>query len=198
MLFGTSLFVLMVMTGLANAPADQVAADGQASPLGGGTFHRVQLADAAAWLASATGPDDVVLADLPTGNLIGGVIPGRVFVGHSVATLRSAEKERAARRFFGEADDEERRRFLASNRIRYVVYGPYERALAMALPLESSGLGPVYRNAEVVIYRIDLAERPQVESRGITFPELSPLSLMRRREASVRPLDRRTSEGNET
>jgi hypothetical protein len=124
----------------------------------GGAFHPVALREAGEWLASASGTDDVILAEALTGNYLAGLIPGRVFVGHPIATLRFAEKEAAVRRFYRGSDDHEaRRQFLRANAIRYVVYGPYERA-ADASSFDSNAtseyLRPVYTSPDVIIYQV--------------------------------------------
>lgn len=118
-------------------------------------FRPQALVQAGAWLAEVSGPEDVVLGTMETGNYLGGVIPGRVFVGHRPATLGYAEKEQAAREFFSaEGSLAERLRLLAASNARYVVYGPYERALGGDAPPAALPLRLAYATPEVTIYEV--------------------------------------------
>jgi hypothetical protein len=128
-------------------PAEGAARDG--------AFHSVALREAGQWLATVMGPHDVVLAEAPTGNYLAGVTIGRVFVGHPIGTLGHDEKRRAAWQFYLGMHDEAGHSFLAANNIRYVVYGPHERALGAALPSAPQVLRAVYETPEVSIYEVE-------------------------------------------
>ena len=97
-------------------------------------FQPASLRSAATWLADRVGPDEIVLGHTITGNLLAGIMPGRVYVGHWVATLDFVRKQREAHWFFAAPVDDERLRFLVDQRIRYIVYGPPERALGATPP----------------------------------------------------------------
>jgi hypothetical protein len=58
-------------------------------------------------------------------------------------------------RFYRGGDDAERRRFLAANNIRYVVYGPHEQSLGATPPAASNNPGLVYATPRVTIYEFD-------------------------------------------
>lgn len=123
-----------------------------------GLFQSTHTRRAADWLASSTGADDVLLAGVHTSNYFAGIVPGRVFVGHWVATVDFEDKERAMNRFFrADVVDAARLPFLVANNIRYVAYGPRERAIAASPPTLSPYLNLVYENAELSIYRVDAA-----------------------------------------
>jgi hypothetical protein len=85
------------------------------------------------WLAEHETADDLVLSSTVTANYLAGRAPGRVYVGHQVATLAYFDKVERMGWFFAGAFDEERRDFLREHGVRYVVYGPYERHLNPAL-----------------------------------------------------------------
>lgn len=150
LLFGSTLLLYVAMVREMWDPSERVDS--------AGVFYPVSLTEAARWLAVVMDSEDVLLSEPHTGNYFAGIVPGRVFVGHWVATLDSWDKLRGMQRFFlADGDDEVRARFLVSNNIRYVVYGPYERSLGARPPPASPYLRQVYANAEVSIYRVDLA-----------------------------------------
>jgi hypothetical protein len=118
----------------------------------GGTFHPLALKDAGRWLATVMESHDVVLAATATGNYLAGETPGRVFIGHPIATLSYEEKVVTMRSFYRDEDPEHRRRFLVANNVRFVVYGPHERTLGAAPPSDDRHLRPVYEADGVSIY----------------------------------------------
>ncbi len=114
-----------------------------------------QEQEAADWLAQHSASRDVVLSSIEAGNALVGTIPGRVVVGHIVATLHAREKEALARRFFAsDTPLDERARLLADSQATVVFYGPQERRLGQpdleALPT----LERVYQNDGVTLYRV--------------------------------------------
>jgi hypothetical protein len=117
-----------------------------------GAFQPVSLREPAGWLKSTMEPHDVVLAEALTANYLAGLVPGRVFAGHPIATVDYWEKEHTMRQFYL-GDGEARSRFLAANNIRYVVYGPHEHDKG-ALPPSDPRLEPVYATDEVLIYQV--------------------------------------------
>jgi len=128
-------------------PAEGAARDG--------AFQPAALREAGQWLATVMGPDDVVLAEAPTGNYLAGLTMGRVFVGHPIGTLGHDEKRQAAWRFYLGSDGDANHRFLAANNIRYVVHGPHERALAAAPPGAAHVLRSVYETPQITIYEVE-------------------------------------------
>lgn len=124
-----------------------------------GAFHRASIAEAGLWLAQAMDPADIVLAETLTGNYLGGIVPGRVYVGHWVATWRYEDKQAAMRQFYRTSEhDGAFERFLLDNGIRYVVYGPWERSWG-AVPPSGGLLARVYATSEVVIYEVPTSAR---------------------------------------
>ncbi len=112
----------------------------------------------ASWLElNADGAD--VWSSPRTGELLPGLASVHVDVGHKVETPDYAVRAAQAGAFYrAAATDAERRALLAAAHIEYVVYGPYERALARGeapFAIEHVGyLEPVFRAGEWALYRV--------------------------------------------
>jgi hypothetical protein len=82
------------------------------------------------WIEAHSGPDDVTLGSLNTGEVLSGILPGRVVIGRRAGTIAFPEKlamvEEAYR---GELTSAELLAFLRANRVTYIVVGPEERKL---------------------------------------------------------------------
>jgi hypothetical protein len=106
------------------------------------------------WLASSSGPDDVTLGSFWTGNVLGGMVPGRVVVGHETATMRAQEKAALVERFYrDDLSQPEVAALLSDNRVSYVVFGPRERAIGTTEPARL-GLEIVMQSGEAAVYRV--------------------------------------------
>jgi hypothetical protein len=146
-LFGSTIGTYGLVMQFATRPTGSVA--------WAGVFQPAPLSEAGRWLAGVMGPDDVVLGELMTGNYLAGVVPGRAFVGHPVATLEYESKAQAARRFYREDQDSQAsRHFLAAHNIRYVVYGPHERG-AGAPPPTGGYLKVAFATPDVSILEVE-------------------------------------------
>jgi hypothetical protein len=83
------------------------------------------------WARQNAAPGTVALSSSDTGLLLAAAAPVRVFVGHEFETPDFDRKRAEARSFYlGTMSDGERAAFLARHEIRYVWYGPSERAMA--------------------------------------------------------------------
>jgi hypothetical protein len=83
-----------------------------------------------AWLDAQTEADRVALAAFETGNILPAYTSLRPYVGHGPETLDALGKTAAVQRFFADAmPAAERAALLASVNVRYILYGPLERAL---------------------------------------------------------------------
>jgi hypothetical protein len=98
------------------------------------------------WLNLHAEPGAVVLAAFATGNRIPAYTNLRVHIGHGPETLDAAAKEAEVERFFsGAMTAAERAALYQSMRIRYVFYGPDERALAATAASDwQAGLTHIY------------------------------------------------------
>jgi hypothetical protein len=110
----------------------------------------------------------VILGHTVTGNILAGLVPGRVYVGHWVATADYRARDAEARWFFSAPFDEQRRQFLHEHRVDYVVFGPYEATLSIEAgvttdrtivaaadrPAEDSGVQRVYEADGVTLLKV--------------------------------------------
>jgi hypothetical protein len=102
---------------------------------------------AAAWLASRSGADDVVLANWQVSNYLAGRLRGRLVGGHPVATLNAADKQVLIGTVFAHASGTQVARQYGAD---WLVYGPDEAALpGTGTPDFQSGVVRVYRVSAV-------------------------------------------------
>ncbi len=127
---------------------------GQEAPI----FHSTSQLEAMTWLAHQA-QGEVVMAVYQTGNVLPAYANVRAFVGHGPETVNSDEKREQARRFFSSAtSDPWRRELLQKFNIRYVFYGPNEKAAGDFRPQDAPYLEELYRNTEVQIFGVDLPQ----------------------------------------
>ena len=119
---------------------------------------RAELA-AVEWLAEHSQPDETVLASYELSGFIAARSGRRVFMGHWAETVNVQQKRAAAMRFYGSADDAERKALLRDYGIHYVVHGPRERAIGAFDPARVAYLQPVFRSQDLTVYRVTLSER---------------------------------------
>ena len=123
------------------------------------SFERRELAAAAQWASDHSGPDDVFLAQSRTGNYLAGFVRGRVFTGHSVATLHERQKSQQVEQFFNsDTVDAWREQLIRDYAITHIVYGPYERSLGAWDPSYSPLLVLVFTQGDVFVYRVATSE----------------------------------------
>jgi hypothetical protein len=107
------------------------------------------------WLASRA-YGEVVLAVYETSNALPAYAYVRAFTGHGPETIHSDERRAQAQTFFKAATpDTWRRELLQQFNISYVYYGPNEQASGDFAPESTGYLRKVYRNSEVIIFRVD-------------------------------------------
>jgi hypothetical protein len=112
----------------------QVIARGDAT--GANDLRRYVPSDLAAalnWLGANAEPaetDDVIFSSYLTGNITPSITGLRVYNGHYAETIRSEEKGAQVTAFYaGRVSNESIRQLFAEHRVRYVIYGPFERAI---------------------------------------------------------------------
>jgi hypothetical protein len=111
------------------------------------------------WLNTQAPADTVVLAAFETGNIIPAYTDLRPFVGHGPESLFALAKTAQTEAFFsGQMGEAERRALYAEFAVRYIFYGPAERALAgeegLALPAWATDAERVYDAEGYQIYRV--------------------------------------------
>lgn len=115
-------------------------------------LHRAERS-AFRWLSEEGAPDGVVLCAPETGIFVPAWAGQPVVYGHPFETVDAELREHRVRAYWtGQMGLAERDAFLAANRVRYVFFGPRERAL-------DGNRSPrgrlVYQDAAVEIYEID-------------------------------------------
>jgi hypothetical protein len=143
--FTSTAFVFLGITAsaMANSPVPIYFVDRDSHQLG-------------KWLAARTGPDDVVAAAYETGNVLSGMLPGRVVVGNVGITPQGLEKHRKLEAMFrGELSADETRSFLHANRVTYLVVGGEERKLGPNDPGAQLEMAIALRVGNAIAYRFE-------------------------------------------
>ncbi|MFN8524725.1 MAG: hypothetical protein U0821_16635 [Chloroflexota bacterium] len=147
-LFGSSLLLLLAAVQQMSAPP---------SPYADSSVYRsAALNEVGRWLAPRIGESEVIVAETLTANHLAGMTRGRVYAGHTVATLDYDVKDQEVNAFYSSLiGTREGRQWLLDRRIRYLVVGPRERALREG-PIPLDGLPePAFSNDDYLT--IDLS-----------------------------------------
>ncbi len=125
-------------------------------------FDPGELVQAVDWLAAGAGPEELVFSAEETGRLVAARAGLPVYLGHPIETLNYAEKTRLASGFFSGVEGSG---LLQEAGVRWVLFGPYERALAgqaadrwrasAGLAASPGALREVYHNGSVSIFRFE-------------------------------------------
>jgi hypothetical protein len=106
------------------------------------------------WLSANVERDAILFSSYMTGNIAPSITGTRVYLGHYGQTIRSGEKGEEVRAFYtNNLADEEARSLLASQRVNYVIYGPFERAISEDFKA-ASWLVPLQRVGDVEIFKV--------------------------------------------
>ncbi len=104
------------------------------------------------WLSHKNN-EGAVLAEINTSHFIPAIAGKQVFAGHMIETVHFSEKLKEVNDFFRDnSNDNEKIEFLKKNNIRYVYYGPKEKALGNFKPEEKIYLKKIFINTAVIIY----------------------------------------------
>jgi uncharacterized membrane protein len=123
---------------------------GQSEPI----FRPVTEQRAADWLAQRA-QGQVVLGDYMTGNYLPTRGAVRVFLGHGPETMRSSEKRELVEHFYdSETDDVWRRNLITTYDVRWVWWGPWERALGGFDPDQAAYLRQVYDAEGYTVFEV--------------------------------------------
>ncbi len=107
------------------------------------------------WLAAHAETDAVVLAAYDTGNLLPTRALVRSFVGHGPQSVDADTRREQVHAFFsGTLSPEARLALLREHHVRYVFYGPSERALGNASPADLPHVHLIYHHDEIQIYEV--------------------------------------------
>jgi len=107
------------------------------------------------WLATHTGPEDVTIGAVTTGEVFSGFLPGRVVIARKAGTIGYPDKlAKLEAMYRGEMSDEDMLQFLRTNRVSYVVVGPEEAKLGASNPGEQLRLPVAERVGNAAAYRV--------------------------------------------
>jgi hypothetical protein len=128
-------------------------------PVSGSTDSRryisADLVHAFDWLRSNAEPDAVLFSSYLTGNVAPSMTGLRVFLGHYAQTLYGDEKGAQVASFFANTMSDEAARVLFSKqRVRYVVYGQFERELSNSF-VPPNWLKVAYRNRDIEVFEVN-------------------------------------------
>jgi hypothetical protein len=114
-------------------------------------FYPASLDSALVWLEENATVNDFVLSAIPSGQLITQKTDMRVYLGHPMETLDYNNKSHSVETYFkGHSDSD----WLEQTKVRWVFFGPYERALVGGTVFPYAWLKVAYQSAEVTIYRV--------------------------------------------
>jgi hypothetical protein len=122
-------------------------------------YSRAEV-EAILWLGGHTRCQDTVLSSYAVGGYIPARIGHRVFWGHWAESIHLSQKQAEAQAFYGASEACDRVVFLDRYGIAYVFYGPRERDMGDFDPAAASYLTPVFREGDVVVYRVTLEGTP--------------------------------------
>ncbi len=106
------------------------------------------------WLRANSEPDAVLFSSYLTGNVAPSMTGLRVFLGHYAQTLRSGEKGAQVTAFYTNAmTDEAERELFAEHRVRYIIYGQFEREISSTF-VPPDWLKLAYRNSDVSVLEV--------------------------------------------
>jgi len=107
------------------------------------------------WLAENADPKDVVVSAFETGHYVAGLSGTRPFLANAVMTLNFNRKWALVQQFYdGDMRPDEQRAFLQEYNIRYLLWGPAERALGSFNPDDSGLFRQAFSGAQTKIYEI--------------------------------------------
>lgn len=111
--------------------------------------------EAIRWLEENTDADDVVLSSFTIGQYIPGFAGNRPFLASSVMTMDSHRRQALLESFFDPTtSDGEREALLRRYAVRYLFYGPAERALGGYDPASSPLFEEVFSQGRVRVYAV--------------------------------------------
>lgn len=121
------------------------------------------------WLEANAEPNDVVLSSMTAGHYIPVFTDSHAFLAHWAQTLGFYDKrDRVARFFDAAAPDEERLAMIQKYGIRYVFFGPAERALGDYDAATTSWLELVFSSSQVNVYSVKSDKLPVADGSGGT------------------------------
>jgi hypothetical protein len=107
------------------------------------------------YLQSQEEVNKVVLTAYETGNALPAWAPVRVVIGHGPESVKLAELEPQVRAFYtADTLDIQRMDLIRQFDVRYVLWGPAERALGSWSPYQADYLHPVYQSGTYQLFQV--------------------------------------------
>ena len=114
-------------------------------------FYPRDLESALVWLDENANPNDFVLADIKTSQLVAQRTGLKVYVGHEMETLHFDNKKSIMNDYYkGNAPAD----WLKQTPIQWVIYGPYEQEISIFFTA-SPEMEIAYKNDSVTIYKVN-------------------------------------------
>jgi len=108
------------------------------------------------WLEKNTDHQTVVLSKITAGNYIPAYSGNFVYLGHGAETPNYDDRTKKVNEFFsGNLSEKQALRFLKTENISYVFYGPQEKENSIKEISVYSFLTPVYKTTLVIIYKVN-------------------------------------------
>src|SRR5262249_8583024 len=102
----------------------------RSTPIDSRRYVSLGLIQAFDWLKTAR-RESILFSSYLTGNIAPSMTGSRVFLGHYAQTLASDEKGTLVSAFYTNSmTDEEAKQLFQRYRVRFIVYGPYEREIS--------------------------------------------------------------------
>ncbi len=117
-------------------------------------YVSADLVAAFKWLSEKSEPEAVVFSSYLTGSLVPSMTGLRVFLGHYGQTINSDEKGAEVTALYtGAMRGEAARQLFMEHRVRYVIYGQFERAISDSF-VPPSWLKLAYRIGDVEVFEV--------------------------------------------
>ena len=113
-------------------------------------YYPRELDDAFAWLNENVPPNDFVLANITTSQLVAQKTGLRVYVGHEMETIHFEQKKLGMQGFF---EGTQPPAWLSQTHIGWVIFGPYEREITGDF-IPPASLELVYNENNVKIFKV--------------------------------------------
>lgn len=122
----------------------------------GWTFYISQdLHDTLTWLDTHGAPEDVTFATMATSQFVWRLAKTKTFTGHDFLTINFHEKNGLVHRFYTNPGDEDfKRALLQQYRVRWLLYGDFERALGNPGLENYPWLRPAYTQGNTTLYEV--------------------------------------------
>ena len=109
---------------------------------------------ALAWISTSTPIHSIILASPEMGLFIPANTGRRVVYGHPFETVNGEEEKARVQSFFkGDQSKQDQEKFITDNKIRYIFWGPREKALGSPTILNQMKIA--YKNEQVVIFQVE-------------------------------------------